>query len=125
MRSVVTSFHAHEVQVVLTLISCFSIAFLVCFLVALIREQMQARTKRWALGKTNHQVRFAIHKQYSQTSRVWLVRIDSGRARLGSLKMLWLIAGILLSTTTRLLAQNPNQAQPTAPPSPLPTPSIT
>jgi len=39
--------------------------------------------------------------------------------------MLWLIVGILLSTTIRLLAQNTNQTQPAATPSPLPTPSIT
>jgi len=38
--------------------------------------------------------------------------------------MLWLI-GILLSTTIRLVAQNTNPTQSTAPPSPLPTPSIT
>ena len=110
-------------QVVLATVSCLSVAVRLWVLLALVRQDMRARAKRsWALRKSNHQIRFAV--QHFQAARVWLARIDSGRAGVGPLKMLWLI-GILLSTTIRLVAQNTNQTQPPAPPSPLPTPSIT
>jgi len=120
MRSIVTSYNASEVQVVLALVSCLSVVVVVWFLLARVREDMRVRAKRsWAFRKRNHQFRFAT--QHFQAARVWLARIDSGRRGPGPLKMLWL-SGFVLSTTIRLLAQNTNQ---TASPSPLPTPSIT
>src|SRR5215469_15256321 len=123
MRSGVTSCKGQEVQVVLATVSGLSVAVRLWVLLALVRQDMRARAKRsWTLRKSNHQIRFAV--QHFQAARVWLARIDSGRAGVGPLKMLWLI-GILLSTTIRLVAQNTNPTQSTAPPSPLPTPSIT
>lgn len=122
MHSILTSCKGHAVEVVLALVFC-SIAVLVWFRLAPVPEDMRVRAKRsWAPRKGNHQVRFAI--QHFQAAGVWLARIDSGGAGPGPLKMLWLI-GILLSTTIRLVAQNTNQTQPAAPPSPLTTPSIT
>src|SRR5215470_12903180 len=121
MRFLVTSCKSHEVEVVLALVSCLSVAVLVWFLLAPVLEDLRVRAKRsWAPRKRNH--RFAI--QHFQAAGVWLARIDSGSAGARPLKMLWLI-GILLSTTIRLVAQNTNPTQSTAPPSPLPTPSIT
>src|SRR5215469_3801677 len=126
MCSFATSFKAYEVQVVLALAFCLSIAFLVCFLVVLVQDEMRMRTKRsWALSKRNHQVRFAIHNQHCQVTRVWSNRDADGRPGPRAVKTLWLILGIPLSTTIHLAAQNANQTQPTPSPSPLSTPSIT
>jgi hypothetical protein len=126
MRSFATSFKAHEVQVVLALAFCLSISCLGYFLVVLVQDEMRMRAKRlWALRKRNHQVRFAIHNPHCQVTRVWSNRDADGRAGPRAVKTLWLILGILLSATIHLAAQNANQTQPTPPPSPLSTPSIT
>jgi hypothetical protein len=125
MRSLTTNFKAHEAQIVLALICCFSVTFLLWFLVGLVRDEMRMRAKRSrASRKRNYQV--GVRDRRFQVSRARLIRIASSRPGSGTLKMVWLIFGILLATTIRLAAQNTNHTPTTPPPpNPLPTPSLT
>lgn len=127
MHSFASSFEAHESQIALLVICCFSEVFLVWFLVAIVRDERRMRVRQpLASRKRSYQLPLAIQSQKSRPARVRLIRIPGDRFGSGSLKMLWLIAGILLSTSVRLCAQNPNQTQTTPPPpSPLSTPAIT
>lgn len=127
MHSFASSFEAHESQIALLVICCFSEAFLVWFLIGLVRDERRMRARRsTASREKSYQLRLAIESQEFGRARVRLTRIPGGRFGSGSLKLLWLLVGILLSTTVNLCAQGPNQAQTTPPPAtPLSTPAIT
>src|SRR6185437_9151788 len=126
MHTFASSFEAHESQIALLVIGCFSEVFLVWFLVAIVRDERRMRVRRSpASRKRSYQLRLAIHSQKVGRARVRLTRIPGDRFGSGSLKLLWLIAGILLSTSVRLCAQSTNRTQTTPPPpSPLSTPAI-
>jgi hypothetical protein len=131
MLSLLTSLKAYEVQVILTLVGCLSIGFFLYFLMAIARDEMRVRARRsWAMRRRNRHVVFLMHNRDSKATRLRFIRtVDGGLGsgpQKGPHKVFWLIVGMLLSTSIRLIAQNTNQTQTTPPPpSTLPTPSIT